>query len=342
MKKLTQISLLALSIGATTVSADNGGIYLSQKLGIYMPPSNSDYSSATAGTFGIGIKTDSPWAMELTHTMARPNDNVNLNKAIVRYTQFNGLYHFQEGERLRPFVSLGLGRSSNTTVVGKTSTDGYNLGAGLKWEWMPQLDVRADLGIFAQDDNQDLEKLLSIGVDYRFFDLANAAAPVVVSAPSPSPVDSDNDGVFDRSDRCPNSAAGVQVDEFGCEIMKVVAPVPVEVSIELAVNFATNSSLIAAEYLSEIQAVAMFMEKYPDTHVVVEGHTDDTGEANYNQWLSARRAASVANVLVDTFGIASDRVTSKGFGESAPVVSNDSAENRAVNRRVVAVIKTVE
>lgn len=342
MKKYTQLTLLALSIGATTVSADNGGIYLSQKLGIYMPPSSSDYSSATAGTLGIGIKSDSPWGLELTHTMARPNDHLNMNKAIVRYTQINTLYHFLDGERLRPFVSLGLGRNSNTTVIGKTKTDGYNLGAGLKWEWMPRLDVRADLGIFAQDDNQDLDKMLSLGVDYRFFDLTASAEPVVLPAPAPAPVDSDKDGVYDRSDRCPNSSAGVEVDEYGCEIVKVVAPEPVEVSIELAVNFASNSSLVASEYLSEIQAVAMFMEKYPDTDVVVEGHTDDTGKAEYNEWLSSRRAASVAKILVEKFGIAAERVSSKGFGESAPLVANDSVENRAKNRRVVAVIKTVE
>lgn len=343
MKKYTQLSLLALSISAASIStADNGGIYLSQKLGIYMPPSSSEFSSSMAGTFGFGVKTDSPWGIELTHTMARPNDNLNINKAIVRYTQFNGLYHFQNGERLRPFVSLGIGRGSNTTVVGKTNKDGYNLGAGLKWEWMPRLDVRADLGIFARDDSQNLEKLLSLGVDYRFFDLAAAPEPVVLPAPAPTPVDSDNDGVYDRTDRCPNSAAGVEVDEYGCEIVKVVAPEPVEVSIELAVNFPTNSSIVGQQYMAEIQRVAMFMEKYPDTNVVVEGHTDDTGKAEYNEWLSSRRAASVAKVLVEQYGIAAERVSSKGFGESAPLVANDSADNRAMNRRVVAVITTVE
>ncbi|HSG61212.1 MAG TPA: OmpA family protein [Pseudomonadales bacterium] len=342
MNKITQISFLALSVVAASVSASEGGVYLSETLGYHMPSKSTSFGNSVAANIGLGIKTDSPWATELTYSIAAPNDEMNDNDATWRNIHLDALYFIEQSARLRPYAALGYGRGSVTTVLGKEKNQAANFGAGVLWEWIPRLDLRADARYFVDSDNSNIDSMLSVGIAYRFFDLLAAKAPVAASTPTPVPLDSDNDGVYDRSDRCPNSAAGVQVDEFGCEIMKVVAPEPVEVSIELAVNFATNSSLIAAEYLSEIQAVAMFMDKYPDTSVVVEGHTDDTGRAEYNQWLSARRAASVANVLVDTFGIASDRVTSKGFGESAPLVANDSAENRAVNRRVVAVIKTVE
>jgi|GEM_PF-5550956 len=343
MKKYTKFSLIALSLAAVSANASNDGIYISEKLGIHMPPNSSAFSSSTAATFGLGLKTASPWGIELGYSMARPYDAVNDNKAIFRYLQTNALYHFDVSERLRPFLAIGLGQGSITTAIGKQKQSGFNFGAGVKWEWMPRLDVRADIGILTNDNSQSLNQLISIGLDYRFFDLKKADQEVIVEtapAPAPASLDSDEDGVLDRNDRCPNSAAMENVDEYGCKV--VVVPQPVEVSIELSINFANNSSIVPEAYLSEIQNVAMFMEKYPDTSVVVEGHTDDVGSPKYNAWLSERRAASVAKIIVESFGIQAKRVESKGFGESAPLVANDSEQNRSKNRRVVAVIKTFE
>ena len=98
-----------------------------------------------------------------------------------------------------------------------------------------------------------------------------------------------------------------------------------------------------AEYISEIQAVANFMTAYPATAVVVEGHTDSRGAADYNQSLSEQRAEAVAGVLVNNFSIASSRVSAIGYGEARPVADNETTEGRSDNRRVVAVISaTVE
>jgi OOP family OmpA-OmpF porin len=71
----------------------------------------------------------------------------------------------------------------------------------------------------------------------------------------------------------------------------------------------------------------------PGVKVVVEGHTDSTGSDAYNQGLSQRRADSVLNYLVRK-GVPAGRLTARGFGESNPVASNDTAEGRALNRRV--------
>ena len=65
----------------------------------------------------------------------------------------------------------------------------------------------------------------------------------------------------------------------------------------------------------------------------VDGHTDSIGSDAYNQKLSVRRAQAVADYL-EKGGIAASRMTVKGFGESQPVASNDTAEGRAENRRV--------
>lgn len=79
------------------------------------------------------------------------------------------------------------------------------------------------------------------------------------------------------------------------------------------------------------------LNQYPDTNIEIIGHTDDKGSKTYNQELSERRATSVAAYLRSN-GIASNRLITKGMGESDPKVANDSENNRADNRRVEFVI----
>ena len=66
----------------------------------------------------------------------------------------------------------------------------------------------------------------------------------------------------------------------------------------------------------------------------MDGHTDSEGADDYNQDLSVRRATAVVTWLVDQKGVSPDRLEARGFGESAPVVTNDSEEGRVWNRRV--------
>jgi len=78
------------------------------------------------------------------------------------------------------------------------------------------------------------------------------------------------------------------------------------------------------------------MTQYITSTVVVEGHTDNTGKAAYNQLLSQRRAEAVRDIIINKMGIAADRVTAKGYGESQPAADNSSREGRLKNRRVLA------
>lgn len=86
-----------------------------------------------------------------------------------------------------------------------------------------------------------------------------------------------------------------------------------------------------------VQRLADFMDEYPERRVRVEGYTDSTGAADYNQGLSERRAESVRNALM-LEGINSSRVEVTGFGEQYPVASNDTSSGRQQNRRVEIVI----
>lgn len=102
--------------------------------------------------------------------------------------------------------------------------------------------------------------------------------------------------------------------------------------------FATDSADLRGDLRADLVTIAGSLQRYPDSVVVVTGHTDSTGTASYNQRLSERRADAVAGVLV-TAGVSPRRVQARGAGQTRPVASNDTAVGRAQNRRVEITIR---
>ena len=103
------------------------------------------------------------------------------------------------------------------------------------------------------------------------------------------------------------------------------------------VLFGTDLASLTSTGQVTAQKLAKILELNPQRTVLVEGFADSTGDAAYNQQLSERRANSVQSALHE-MGIGRDRVSIRGYGESYPVVSNDSASNRQLNRRVEIVL----
>ncbi|MDF1855385.1 OmpA family protein [Pseudooceanicola sp.] len=101
--------------------------------------------------------------------------------------------------------------------------------------------------------------------------------------------------------------------------------------------FATDSATLRGDQTADLRTVAQSLNKYPDTTVQVIGHTDNTGDANYNQRLSNRRADSAADVLISS-GVRSSRIQAFGRGEDQPRTTNQTSAGRAQNRRVEIVI----
>ncbi|MCE0505463.1 MULTISPECIES: OmpA family protein [unclassified Roseivivax] len=101
--------------------------------------------------------------------------------------------------------------------------------------------------------------------------------------------------------------------------------------------FATDSTAVSPGIQGDLIAVARNLQQYPDTNVQVVGHTDNTGDAAYNQDLSQRRAQAVASILTSN-GVPGFRINTIGRGEDQPVASNLTPEGRAQNRRVEIVI----
>ena len=139
-------------------------------------------------------------------------------------------------------------------------------------------------------------------------------------------LDDDKDGVVNRLDQCPNTRAGAQVDVKGCEIKD-------EIKLP-GVNFQSDSDRLLPGAESVLNDAAATLRKNPTIRVEVQGHTDSDGAADYNESLSARRAKTVHDYLVAR-GVADDRMTVRGYGESQPIADNSTREGKRQNRRVV-------
>ena len=106
----------------------------------------------------------------------------------------------------------------------------------------------------------------------------------------------------------------------------------------LDLQFEIKQDDIQREMKEKLSVVGTFMKKYPDTTAVIEGHTDDVGTEDFNLKLSQQRAESVVSYLMDSFKIASSRLTAVGYGMSRPIAENTTSEGRRANRRIDAVI----
>ena len=138
-------------------------------------------------------------------------------------------------------------------------------------------------------------------------------------------LDSDGDDVVNRLDKCPNTNVGVRVDVNGCEIRDVI---------ELpGVNFASNTDRLLPGAEQVLTNAVATLRKYPNLRVEVAGHTDSDGSAAYNEGLSARRANTVRDYMINA-GVDLAQLSAKGYGETMPISSNASAQGKAANRRV--------
>jgi outer membrane protein OmpA-like peptidoglycan-associated protein len=125
----------------------------------------------------------------------------------------------------------------------------------------------------------------------------------------------------------------------GAKVERVEEGIVVEFNNQILFGF--DKSDLGASAKGSLDELVTILNKYPDTNIEIQGHTDDTGTDSYNMGLSERRAVSVANYL-RSHNIGSARITTKGFGESAPKYDNSTENGRSQNRRVEFLITANE
>lgn len=156
--------------------------------------------------------------------------------------------------------------------------------------------------------------------------------------------DADGDGVVNKTDKCPDTPKGTQVDAVGCPLPVVVEEVVEVVAVDEVIvidnlHFAFNSANLTMADKSALDLVAARLGKdAPNAKLSLAGFTDSVGSDAYNLKLSEQRAMAVANYLVQAGVPQANIVAVAGEGEEEPVADNATAEGRAMNRRVVIAV----
>lgn len=143
--------------------------------------------------------------------------------------------------------------------------------------------------------------------------------------------DLDRDGVIEAREKCADTVLGASIDNHGCGTSStIVEPLKVDI------KFVNNSYDIPTSALPKIKELADFLKQNLALKVLIEGHTSKVGNALLNQILSDNRAQAVVSVLVNDFGISTERVSGKGFGFERQANPRDSDAAHAANRRILA------
>ena len=204
------------------------------------------------------------------------------------------------------------------------------LGIGAEKQFADDWAVRVEYQYFDDFDDKIIQNLnsnlVTVGLSYNFgtgnttASAAAAASAVAVTQAPSEPITEPAVVVEEKSTVVVTKA---QTESYSQEM------------------FATNSTELSTDGKIALQPLVEVLKAHPQSTVVVVGHTDSTGAAEYNMMISKKRAAAVAAHIEDQ-GIEAERITATGEGEENPVASNDTAEGRAQNRRVDATIPGFE
>lgn len=175
---------------------------------------------------------------------------------------------------------------------------------------------------------REVEKIVEVPVEV--IKIVERPVICVVPTPAAAPVapiaDTDGDGVMDPDDRCAQTLAGAKVGPDGCVLTEQTVNLP-------SIDFEPNSVVLTESAKQKLEPVAVFLQNQSSVRIDVVGHTDWQGSGPSNQKLSEGRARAVMDYLVSR-GIAAERLSSKGLGETQPIASNNTVQGRAQNRRV--------
>ena len=146
----------------------------------------------------------------------------------------------------------------------------------------------------------------------------------------PGAKDTDEDGVKDKLDKCPNRAG--PASNQGCPEIKAETKKRLSEATKF-IQFEFNKAVLKTSSYPTLEQLAAVMAEYPDYTMGISAHADNKGEDNYNLRLSDDRAASARTYMLSK-GVPADRIVSHGYGETKPIGDNKTDAGRALNRRV--------
>jgi OOP family OmpA-OmpF porin len=336
----------SMSFAQAALAEQGKNIYVVPSVGYHIFDNDLSLDDKVSYGFALGRELNNNWAVELAYNTSSTESAIADIDA--DYLHLDALYNFRDAEtdsKWTPYAVFGVGSMSYDGGVRDTKDTQLNAGLGIKYAFNSCFSLRADVrGLLVADDVEE-STLVNIGLVHTFGSKKDKPKPVAapVAAPAPvakpvaevAPKDTDGDGVFDSKDKCPDTSKGAKVDADGCYVA-----LKGDKEITLHVKFQTNKAVLEPASKSQVADLAAFLTEYPQTTVVVEGHTDSVGSAEYNKVLSQKRAEAVKQSLIADYAIEAARVSSVGYGEEKPIADNATKEGQAQNRRVVAKVST--
>ena len=292
--------------------------------------SNQWYVGATQGFYSVG--EGDHWAGEIDIGQAGVQvgryvtDNisveagysVNFNRDDFDIASLSGLYWMGDSaDQYRPYLLVGANRyafddEQNLPINHYHSQ--FVFGAGVGSEIAGGLQLRADFRVMARNSENKDDFGFQVSINRMLGSKSTASSAPIVVAASPEPV--------------------VAVVEKAPKIKTV--------TVQLNVEFEFDSFEVLNVHSNQLDVIATGMQKQDDIELVLEGHTDNSGSDAYNKELSKRRAEAVKAKLVADYGISFERISTRGYGASKPIASNESSEGRARNRRVIGEMSFTE
>jgi len=277
----------------------------------FAPFDRDEVDSAVIDTDLLGGSTDIPAALAQVETLITGRTGTT---AIIIFSDGVAARY---GRDLDPAQSLAsarklVSRSDRAICI-------YTIQSGDAAEGTTTLQGLAgltDCGAYRRHD--DLSDEASLQALQRLV-FVEELRPAVSAPPERVFVDHDGDGVEDGADHCLDTPQMANVNEVGCWVLD-------------SYTFGLQQHEILVSQYPALDQVAEVLKMNPTLRIRIDGHTDSTGAAEFNQTLSERRAEAVRNYLQDV-GVDADRLETRGFGMDAPVASNNTREGRAMNRR---------
>ncbi len=327
---------LALALmSPLAIAEDNGSghVYLGAATGYYVPDNDRGKNIPPWGDAGIGnsrtaglklgYEFNNNWALEYDYiTEAFSPGDYDISGH-----EFSAIHFW--GHDTRVLMEMGLNQME---VDREDSTTGLHLGVGVSSFITDSLEIRADLkaiyfagkgsSSFFSNSNEEsyMEGLGTLSLNYHFGRESSKPATTRSSAMS--------------SSSQPAPAPTEYREPIQTQTAPVVAPVaaPAPRTEYTLINFSSDSIDVGGGYGDQLDAISEDI-KSNDAKAVIEGHTDNQGSAQYNQYLSEDRAIMVKRELKQR-GVNGEDLTTVGYGDTQPVADNETEEGRRANRRV--------
>jgi OmpA-OmpF porin, OOP family len=319
MKRIMIAGVVAagLILGGTATAAEQPGQwYVSPMASVIWVDDNRLTDDDVGAALSIGHAFSDAWNVEF-HSFGYQLEGLD-------DTDYWGLgvdfmHVFYRSERISPYLLGGGGWNVKNRQFGSDNKNSYlNAAFGFLTDIVPGGSVALRTELRYRFDGQSpsaKDLMLNVGLQIPFGSPRAQPAPAAAPPPPPPPP---------PAEPAPPPPPPPPPPP---------APVPGEIIQLEGVQFAFASDAIAADERGALRDAVETLKRYPQLRVEIAGHTDSRGSAVYNQGLSERRARAVLDYLANA-GIERSRMTSRGYGQTAPIADNATDAGRAQNRRV--------